>query len=213
VAFNQATVHYRLGHFRDAQLHYRRCLEDATGQRRARALYGLGCALLQQGGDRDAELLQQACEVLHLCREMRETPAELRADATHNLELGRLLLDQARAKQAQQPATPPEQGGSRQPAASKQDEGGDSQPGGEEDPTQAQPDPGKSADPGAIPREAKVQPLPGKGKLPVLDSNEPQRLAPEDVAAYLLREAARIQREREGYELGRFPPAGNFKDW
>lgn len=213
VAYNLATVHYRLGHYREAQLHYRRCLEDATGWRRARALYGLGCALLQQGEDRDVELLQQACEVLRLCREMKEAPADLQADATHNLELGRLLLEEARAKQVQEKPRPPDPGGSQQPSGTRNDEKGDSQPNGGDDPTQTHPEPGKSTDPGATPRQTKMQPLPGKGKLPVLDTDRPQRLAPEDVAAYLRREVARIQRERESYELRRFPPAGNFKDW
>src|SRR5262245_25905419 len=33
-AYNQAVAHYQLGHFRQAELHFRRTLEDAAGSRR-----------------------------------------------------------------------------------------------------------------------------------------------------------------------------------
>src|SRR5262249_56790841 len=60
IAFNKAAALYRLAGqpeggprrlalYRDAELHYRRSLEDAARQRRLRALYGLGNRLLPQG--------------------------------------------------------------------------------------------------------------------------------------------------------------------
>ena len=36
VAFNKGTALYRLGRYRDAELHFRRSMEDAVGRRRAR---------------------------------------------------------------------------------------------------------------------------------------------------------------------------------
>src|SRR5262249_30095499 len=48
IAFNKAAALYRLTEYADAARHYRRCLEDATGPRRARALYNLGNCLVQQ---------------------------------------------------------------------------------------------------------------------------------------------------------------------
>src|SRR5207249_2654115 len=47
VALNEAAALYRLGRYREAELHYLRALEDATDARRARALLDLGNALVQ----------------------------------------------------------------------------------------------------------------------------------------------------------------------
>src|SRR5437660_528165 len=52
VAFNQAAACYQLGQYTQAEEAYRRCLEDAAGGRRVRALYGLANALAQQGRQR-----------------------------------------------------------------------------------------------------------------------------------------------------------------
>src|SRR6516164_1882882 len=51
VAFNKGAALYRLGRFREAELHYLRCREDAAGERRARLLYDLANAILQQAQD------------------------------------------------------------------------------------------------------------------------------------------------------------------
>ena len=62
VAFNKATACYRVGRFAEAAAGYRRCLEDeqAPPERRARAFYDLGNALVKQSGDASAALLAQA---------------------------------------------------------------------------------------------------------------------------------------------------------
>ncbi len=90
VAFNKAAALYQLGRYREAELHYRCCLEDAMGHRRAGALYGLGNALLQQSPERGAEVLPEAIRRYEEC--LRQEEHAVAADARHNLELAKLLL-------------------------------------------------------------------------------------------------------------------------
>src|SRR5713101_7133385 len=59
-AFNKAAALYQKGLYRDAELAYRCCLEDAVGPRRTFALYGLGTALVRQGRERGADVLREA---------------------------------------------------------------------------------------------------------------------------------------------------------
>src|SRR5262245_39430200 len=60
VASNKAAALYRLERYRDAELHYRYCLSDTTGQRRAEVLYDLANCLVQQEQGRSAKLLSDA---------------------------------------------------------------------------------------------------------------------------------------------------------
>src|SRR5262245_25815240 len=107
VAHNRATALYRLGRHRDAELLYRCCLEDATGRRRACALYGLGNALLQQSPERGASVLRDAVAAYERCLRHRDTDADLAADARHNLELAKLLLAKVPPKSGDQNDKPP----------------------------------------------------------------------------------------------------------
>ena len=68
VAFNKAAALYRLGRFREAELHYRRCREDAVGARRAKLLYDLANCLVQRAGEHDAEALAEAIHLYDECR-------------------------------------------------------------------------------------------------------------------------------------------------
>src|SRR5262249_32613746 len=90
-AFNKAAALYQAGLYRDAELAYRCCLEDASGARRTFALYGLGTALVQQGRERGAEVLREAIRAFQACLRQPDLSAELADDARHNLELAKLL--------------------------------------------------------------------------------------------------------------------------
>ncbi|MBI1829887.1 MAG: hypothetical protein HYR84_00385, partial [Planctomycetes bacterium] len=98
ISFNKAAAHYRLGQHKDAIDGYRRCLEDdaAPPERRARAQFDLGNALLQYGDDvntlADAVTAYRAC----LATLRRSVGSEkLRGDARHNLELAQQLWHKA----------------------------------------------------------------------------------------------------------------------
>jgi Ca-activated chloride channel family protein len=212
VAFNKAAALFRLGRYREAELHYRRCLDDATGSRRARALYDLGNCLLQQARDRDARLLEQAVACYRVCRRAPGADLPLRADAAHNLELARLLWLKARVNGAEESPRSDEDNG--QAAQKNQDEGGPSETGGDpNDPKGAQPGKGKQAaeDRGGGER---TMPTPGRGNLPTLpDADELVPLPPEDTAAYLDRLVERIRWERRKHWRTAVPAVPNVKDW
>lgn len=217
VAFNKAAALYRLERFREAEQHYRRSLEDGqvAPARKARGLYDLGNALLRQGGERNARLLERA---VHCYRAAVEHAAEvpaLRESARHNLELARLLWH--RAKKAgpndpdpahKQPDEGPGTGGTKAP----------DDPGGDPGVNAANPDGRKGK---AAPKSAdgqKAHPTkdfaPGKGNLPVLpDQDELAPLSPEDVDGHLERIAQRIRRERREFFRQAAPPAADVKDW
>jgi Ca-activated chloride channel family protein len=213
VAFNKAAALYRLGRHREAELHYRRCLDDAAGPRRAGALYDLGNCLLQQAGDRDARLLQQAVACYRACRRVAGIEPSLADDAAYNQELARLLWLKARATGGDEPPRSDQDDGGDAPKAKMQD--GKMEPGGLE-PGDAQGlQPGKDKQ-GA--QEAKgadsKQPAPGRGDLRTLpDTDELVPLAAEDTAAYLERLAERIQHERHEHWRTAVPASPHIKDW
>jgi Ca-activated chloride channel family protein len=226
VAFNEAAALYRLaglpeggarraGLYREAELHYRRSLEDAEGRRRAEALYGLGNSLLQQG--RGADAYREAVRAYGQCLAEQSLPPDLAEDARHNLELAKLLLLQAKAaKKDEQDSSeensddpmkrPPQRPDSTQPGATRQAFGTPS-PNGDKvrAATQAGEQPVKTND----------TPPPGEGTLPpVPDKDELVPMAPEDAAAHLEKAAARVLREsREHRQLSARPPSASVKDW
>jgi len=91
VAFNKAAALYRLGRFREAELHYRRCREDAAGARRAKLHYDLANCLVQRAGEHDAEALAEAIHLYDECRRDPNADASLTDDAQHNIEIAKLL--------------------------------------------------------------------------------------------------------------------------
>jgi tetratricopeptide (TPR) repeat protein len=211
VAFNKAAALYRLGRFREAELNYRRALEDAQGPRRDRALYDLGNCLLQQAQDRDARMLEKAIDSYRACRRSPGVNPELRADAGHNLELARLLW--LRAKDLKQDSSPKEDEENNADSQKNGPEDGKSEPGG---------NPGEPGGPQAQGKEGfeegkgpeSKQPEPGRGNLPTLpDADRLVPLPPEDVTAYLERVAERIRRERQEHWRSAAPTAPAVKDW
>jgi Ca-activated chloride channel family protein len=227
VSFNKAAALYRLaglpeggsrraGLYREAELHYRRCLEDAEGRRRAEALYGLGNSLLQQG--RGADAYREAVRAYEQCLAQDDVAPDLAEDARHNLEVAKLLLLQARASkkdrddepddQNEDPMKkPPQRPDHTQPGAAQQAVGTPS-PNGDKVRTNVQQ--------GEQPVRTTEAPPPGEGNTlpPVPDKDVLVPMAPEDAAAHLEKAAARVLRERrEHRHLAARPPSAGVKDW
>lgn len=218
VAFNKAAALYRLGRFRDAELHYRRAMEDAQGLRRPRILFDLGNCLLQQSQESDATLLEQGMECYRLCLQEPGLPAGLAADARRNLELAKLLWLKIKpsGKQSDPPENP-NQPEDRQPPKSNR------QPGSQGDEPQMGPH-GKRVRLDKKPGSGKFKdkaiqtderPLPGAGNMsPVPNKNELLPMTPEDALLNLRKAADRIRLEQQQYQKGSVPaPPGGVKDW
>jgi tetratricopeptide (TPR) repeat protein len=91
-AFNKAAALYQQELYREAELSYRCCLEDAAGSRRTFALYGLGTTLVQQGPRRGVGALREAIRCYEECLRQPGISAELADDARHDIELAKLLI-------------------------------------------------------------------------------------------------------------------------
>lgn len=215
VAFNEAAALYRLGRYRDAELHYYRCREDAAGPRLTRTLFGLGNCLVQQSQGKNARLLGQAIRAYEESLSQGETEADLADDARANLELAKRLLLQAQTSAANKPP-----GTDNNPDNPPDSKAADTQPDDAGNDRAATQPSGKARNP-ATPRDGQGNPTvvdqttPGKGNLPpVPDADEPTPLAPEDAAEHVRRAAARIAREQHEHRLRTAPPVSSkVKDW
>ncbi len=224
VAYNLAAAQYQMALAsdadrprlaREAEQSYRCCIEGGS-PRRARALYGLGNALLMRSGDRDA--LKAAAESYGQCLAERNLDAALAADARHNLERARLLLQQI----------PPS------PAHTKDESSGDVPPKPQTSPREnpaaqrnhtRDPSPGaakfdKSRDPakpekGSKPVETDAPPAPGAGNLPpVPDGADLPPLTAADAARHLELASQRIEEDYKAHRRSKTPaPAANVRDW
>src|SRR5262249_1785235 len=152
------------------------------------------------------------------CGRQESTDAELAADARHNLEVARLLLQKARASQEGRNPAEEEQGNSN-PANDERRT--DVRPGGDEAGA-ALPDPMGRAGPAALepgnrnaPQAKSHEPPPGKGNLPPIpDEDELAAMTPEDAAEHLKKAAPRIQQGRRDYRPRPVPAAAaNLLDW
>jgi tetratricopeptide (TPR) repeat protein len=219
VAFNKAAALYRLGRYREAELHYRRCLENAEEPRRARAFYDLGNCLMQQDDGNDSALLRSAIKCFQQCLAREDADADLIANARHNLELAKLLLLKARPSPIKKHEDEdPEKSSSSSPRAD--DKGDDHRPTGT-NPNTANSDPAKmgKAEPVTATQAEKAvesqQAPPGRGQLPpVQDQDQLVPLSPEDAAAHLQRAATRIMLERrEHHQRSAQTPGRKVMDW
>ncbi|MBY0528029.1 MAG: hypothetical protein K2R98_31820 [Gemmataceae bacterium] len=205
VAYNKGAALYRLGDFRAAEVHYRRCLEDASGEPRAAMLYDLGNCLLQQSQGSNAELLRDAMKCYLLCLREDGLGDELKTNARHNLELAKLLWIKAKnAQPNKDPGKNPDDPKETPPEPKKQPDepknnGNDTNPGTDPTPkVTPQPDP---SNPNQTPTPTREPPPPGSGNLPPIpDKDELTRMLPEDAAAHLARAAERILRERKEHQ-------------
>jgi tetratricopeptide (TPR) repeat protein len=128
IAFNLATIHFRKGEFREAELQFNCALEDAEAPpaRRARALYNRAVSQLRRGG---LPQYRSAIEGFERCLVSDGIDPDLARDAEHNLELAKLLWLESRAKvsappkpnevlpdQTPEPKPPKPQAGTEKPA-------------------------------------------------------------------------------------------------
>jgi tetratricopeptide (TPR) repeat protein len=214
-AFNQAAAHYQLEQYREAERHYRYCLEDAAGPRRARALFGLGNSLLQQRDARGAEVLEQAIGAYAECLREEKLDAELADGARHNLELAKLLLAQLPPKKEPSPpdSGQPKNGSNRKTRPEDDPRLAHSQSGAERPDPRS---PGKAVKPDDGPKPIPTnERAPGQGTLPpVPDKGELVRMAPEDAARHLDLAVSRIAEDRRTYRYraARAPGSGVL-DW
>jgi Ca-activated chloride channel family protein len=216
VAFNQGVALARLARHRDAELHFRRCLSDAEGERRARALYNLGCCLLQESRGRLVRPLRQAVNCFEQAADGAD--AVLRPDIEHNLELAKRLLLAARSSSPHQPepqddepdfpTSRPVMPDAMSPTTPGREPGSARAPADRSPQTNA-----KSGDPGNA--KATDHPPPGKGNLPPLpDDDALVQMTPEDATAHLERAAARITNERLTRLRQNAPsPSQKYPEW
>jgi tetratricopeptide (TPR) repeat protein len=210
VAFNKAAALYRTGDYRGAEMNYRRCLEEASGARRAAILYDLGNCLLMESKGADAKLLRQALDCYGLCLREPEAAEALRTDAGHNLELAKILWLKARqARPNKEQGDPEEKKEPSKPEPKTPDE--KTSGGAEPNPSKGEPS-GKAEPQQVDPRDPR-QPIPvdnaqvpGSGNLPpVPDKDERAPMLPEDAARHLQRAFDRVLRERRDYQLRMAP--------
>jgi tetratricopeptide (TPR) repeat protein len=210
VAFNKAAALYRTGDYRAAEMSYRRCLEEASGGRRADIFYDLGNCLLMQSKGADAKLLRQALDCYALCLREPGVSEALRRDAGHNLELAKLLWLRARLARPNKDQGDPDE--KKEPSKPEPKTPDEKTPGGiEPNPTKGEPAAKADAQP-VDPRDTR-QPIPvdsmqapGSGNLPpVPDNDERERMLPEDAARHLQRAFDRVLRERREYQMRMAP--------
>jgi tetratricopeptide (TPR) repeat protein len=205
VAFNKGAALYRLGRFREAELHYSRCREDASGERLARLLYDLANSIIQQAQDREVPRLEQAIGLYEECLYLESAPADLLENARFNLQLARMLLVRAKAAKDQSPS---DRSGSMRSNHSTKEKShanrrmaADGQPGSPDSRGQIKAPADSSGDPARSPQETSQSPPPGVGNLPVLpDQDDLVSLSPEDTAAYLDEVAARVLRQKQEHK-------------
>jgi len=216
VAFNKAAALYRLGEYAEAARHYRRCLEDAAGLRRARALFNLGNALVQQQGKGgSARLLLEAIHCYRLCQSVKEADEPLRKDADYNLELTRLLWLQASTRTSDSNPQDRQEDPETPPADPKTSRFGQAEQGLDGSQTAEQGNAKAEQQPGSQDKAVETKDkTPGQGNLPPLpDQDELVPIAPEETTAYLNRIAQRILRERQASRNVAVAASGNVKDW
>ena len=214
VAFNKGAVLFRLQRFAESAACFRQTLDDdqAPADRRARAQYDLGTALVKQSDGKSALLLRRAVSAFRACLGMPDLDADLRANVRHNLELAQLLWLKARADNPDQPDglgeehpqdRPPNADGSRPDKDGKPD-GGKGKPeqgpeGGAEGPGAAQ---------AGDKKRVKAGPL-----LVLPDSDQVVPLPPAEADAHLDQIINRIIQERRSHWQRLAAPSVDTRDW
>jgi len=207
VALDEAAALYQLGRYPLAEQHYRFCLQDATGARRVRALYGLGNCLVQGARARDTAALREAVRCYEACLRLADLDPELAGDIRYNLEVAKLLRTKALSSSGD-PHPDEQDPGNSQPKP-PQDDGRsqDTQSGSPERNTATQPQTGNQRvrvrNTGQQPIPSGQEPLPGAGRSlpPVPDRDDLVPMAPEEAAAHLRRAADRILIESSEHRL------------
>jgi tetratricopeptide (TPR) repeat protein len=215
VAFNEGAALYRAGRYLDAELHYRRALEGASGLRQTQALYNRGNCLLRQAAGSDVEALAEAMRCYEACLAHADADQDLQSWAAHNLELARLLWQQARKTSEEAPPKEPESGDNPPPGDNRGKPGPRTQFGDPE--TESNGKVRSSGRPEQVGGKNAIETneeTPGKGNLRSLpDRDELTPLTPEETAAHLEQAARRIERDQREYRQSAVPPAPSVKDW
>jgi hypothetical protein len=218
VAFNAAAVRFAENDFRSAELLYLQTLadRDCPPDRRAKAEYNRGVCLVRRGGS--AAGLRAAVGCFERCLALAPD-AGLAADARHNLELAKLLWNEARVK-APRPTTPndPQPDEPKPPAVPERDPAGPQatpEPGPETGTTAQRP---VSQPGGGQPAATNSDPAakaPGAGTLDVpADDTRFHQLPPDDVRELLRRAEVRLQKARRDLRNTLAPTARpGVRDW
>ena len=219
VAFNKGATGFRRGDWIAAEAHFTRCLDDRAcpADRRAKALYNRGVCLVRRGGLTE---LRAAIVSFEWCLASPAADAALTADARHNLEIAKLLWNEARARASKKPTPndPPENPPDPpQPDPKPPDQGtGNEQPGQDTNP-QSPTDIDQQT---GLPRQGAnakktERKTPGKGTLPVnVGGAELPPRTPDEVREFLKKEAVRLAKDRRSVaELVAPPERPNVKDW
>ena len=215
VAFNEGAALYRAGRYHEAELHYRRALEGARGPRGATALYNLGNCLLRQAAVNDVKGLTEAMICYEKCLLHSDADQDLHGWAARNLELARLLWQQALKTAGETPPKDPESGDSSPPGDHRDRHSPSAEFGNTEPPADGKVQAaGRAEQAGNKNATETNDETPGKGNLrPLPDRDELTPLTPEEAAAHLKDAARRIVRDQREYRQGAAAPAGNVKDW
>jgi len=211
LSFNKAAALYRLERYPEAIACYRRSLEDDTMpiERRARACFDLGNALVQQAGD-DPQQLADGIAAYRAALRLAEPQATWHKDVRHNLELAQLLWLQARVKHPEPKVVPekkpqkPKNGHEDKVAKNKEN-------------VLVPVDPTKdfkATTASDLPKGSKGQSL-QSGPVPQVlpDKEQVRPLSPEQTLARLMKEAERIAnaRRKDRSPSGLVQPS--TKDW
>ncbi|HUR55665.1 MAG TPA: hypothetical protein VMZ71_16125, partial [Gemmataceae bacterium] len=203
--------------FRDAELHYRRAIEDKAcpPERAAKAWFNRGTCLVRRGGS--AGVFRSAVACFERCLEL-EQPEPAPQLVRDNLELAKLLWAEANKKEAKpkNPNEPVEEDLQNPPPPPVTEQGGSTDPGTKND-TATQPKIeqvlGAAANGNAQKTDAAA---PGKQtNLPKLqDDDNLQPLTADDTREYLKRAADRLKKDRQAM-LGTLygPDRPGVKDW
>lgn len=203
VAFNRGVLLLQNEQLREAELNFRRALEDSLipEERRRKAWYNLGNAILKQAGADNVPQLRSAISCYENALDRMPENDPLREDAVYNLELAKILWAKANAERPR-PNTPNEEPPENLPPKKEEQDPGRTDDGSDE---KEGPSKGKEKEAKAVEKKGNETPKesdekkksPGSGRLPVLiDDSVVQSLSPEDTIERLKRIEERLNRER-----------------
>ncbi len=199
VAFNQGAAYFRLGNYSQAELCYRRALEDGQipPTRQARAHFDRGTALLHLAQGKDRERLELAVQAFTEALRVAED-ADLQKDARHNLEIALMQARQLPGDppngNAPEPKTQPEEAKAQTPK--KPDRPAPSDPNGV----------GETS--GAVDAQKSKKSRPGQVTM-LRDEDQLQPLTYEETHLHLQRLRERLLRAVPDP----LPPVRETKDW
>jgi Ca-activated chloride channel family protein len=210
VSFNKAAAYYRLERYRDAIDGWRRVLEDdrIAPERRARASFYLGNALVQYAGDQP-QPLAEAVASYRKCLLEPDLPRQLREDARHNLAYAQMRWREANANQPREkdPAKP------KEPDYPKDDP---KEPKKNGDPAYVPVDPhkdGQHAEKQGRHKGKKSTQLSAGSPVHLPENDQIVPLAPEATLAALEEHARRIAAARRAERNPPGPASLTKKDW